>query len=109
MDFTKLNVEFANMQNTITKYNCILTEIRNRIKNNSRDINKFETKIKNTKKIRNYSKYYYLIHPSIIFILLIIDIKIDNPFINIILILFITHITSMIIIQLKNKNKKLII
>ena len=38
MDFTKLNVEFANMQNTITKYNNILNEIKNRIKNNLRDI-----------------------------------------------------------------------
>ena len=49
MDFTKLNVEFANMQNTITKYNDLVSEIKNRIKNNSRDISKFETKIKNTK------------------------------------------------------------
>ena len=49
MDFTKLNVEFANMQNTITKYNNILNEIKNRIKNNLRDISKYETKIKNTR------------------------------------------------------------
>ena len=34
MDFTKLNIEFANMQNTITKYNNIQNEIKNRIKNN---------------------------------------------------------------------------
>ena len=27
MDFTKLNIEFANMQNTITKYNNIQNEI----------------------------------------------------------------------------------
>ncbi len=49
MDFTKLNVEFANMQNTINKYNVLLIEIKNRIRNNSRDISKFETRIKNTK------------------------------------------------------------
>ena len=49
MDFTKLNVEFANMQNTINKYNFLLIEIKNRIRNNSRDISKFETRIKNTK------------------------------------------------------------
>lgn len=49
MDFTKLNLEFANMQNTITKYNNILNEIKTRIKNNSKDISKYETRIKNTK------------------------------------------------------------
>ena len=49
MDFTKLNVEFANMQNTITKYNNLISEIKNRIKNNLRDISKYETRIKNTK------------------------------------------------------------
>lgn len=49
MDFTKLNVEFANMQNTITKYNNLVNEIKNRIRNNSRDISKYETRMKNTK------------------------------------------------------------
>ena len=49
MDFTKLNVEFANMQNTITKYNNLVNEIKNRIRNNSRDISKYETRVKNTK------------------------------------------------------------
>ena len=34
MDFTKLNVEFANMQNTITKYKNILNEKKNKNKNN---------------------------------------------------------------------------
>ena len=38
MDFTKLNLEFANMQNTITKHNNILNEIKTRIKNNSKEI-----------------------------------------------------------------------
>ena len=61
MDFTKLNVEFANMQNTITKYNCVLTEIKNRIKNNLRDISKFETKIKNTKNIIEKESYKILV------------------------------------------------
>ncbi len=49
MDFTKLNIEFANMQNTITKYNNIQNEIKNRIKNNQKEISKYETKVKNTK------------------------------------------------------------
>ena len=61
MDFTKLNVEFANMQNTITKYNCVLTEIKNRIKNNLRDISKFETKIKNTKNIIEKESYKMIV------------------------------------------------
>lgn len=59
MDFTKLNVEFANMQNTITKYNGLVSEIKNRIKNNSRDISKYETRIKNTK--NNLEKESYKI------------------------------------------------
>lgn len=49
MDFTKLNLEFANMQNTITKYNNLVNEIKNRVKNNQKDISKYETRIKNTK------------------------------------------------------------
>ena len=49
MDFTKLNIEFANMQNTITKYNDLVSEIKNRIKNNLKDISKYETRIKNAK------------------------------------------------------------
>lgn len=51
MDFSKLNSEFANMQVIIGKYNNIVNEINNRIKNNQRDISRFETKIKNTKDI----------------------------------------------------------
>lgn len=49
MDFTKLNIEFANMQNTITKYNNIQNEVKNRIRNNQKEISKYETKVKNTK------------------------------------------------------------
>lgn len=51
MDFSKLNSEFANMQVIIGKYNNIVNEINNRIRNNQRDISRFETKIKNTKDI----------------------------------------------------------
>lgn len=61
MDFTKLNVEFANMQNTITKYNNLLFEIKNRIKNNVRDISKYETKIKNTKNALEKESYKILV------------------------------------------------
>ena len=72
MDFTKLNVEFANMQNTITKYNNILNEIKNRIKNNLRDISKYETKIKNTK--NNLEKECYKI--------LVISLKNETTFLE---------------------------
>lgn len=61
MDFTKLNVEFANMQNTINKYNNLLTEIKNRIRNNSRDISKYETRIKNTKNNLEKESYKILV------------------------------------------------
>ena len=61
MDFTKLNVEFANMQNTINKYNSLLTEIKNRIRNNSRDISKYETRIKNTKNSVEKESYKMII------------------------------------------------
>ncbi len=49
MDFSKLNLEFANMQNTISKYNEIILNIKNKVKNNEKEISKLETKIKNTK------------------------------------------------------------
>ena len=49
MDFSKLNIEFNNMQVIITKYNEILSLVKSKIKNNSKEINKFENKIKNTK------------------------------------------------------------
>lgn len=61
MDFTKLNVEFANMQNTITKYNSLLTDIKNRIRNNSRDISKYETRIKNIKNNLEKESYKILV------------------------------------------------
>lgn len=58
----------------------------------------------------NFSKYYYLIHPMIIFMISILFKEISNyPYINILTVLIITHIVSIIIIKAKNKNKKLII
>ncbi len=57
-----------------------------------------------------YSKYYYLIHPMIIFILSLLFKKINYyPYLNILIVLLITHITSTLIIKLKKKYKKLII
>lgn len=49
MDFSKLNIEFANMQKTITKYNQMNSLIHSKIKDNLKIIGKYETKIKNTK------------------------------------------------------------
>lgn len=49
MDFSKLNIEFNNMQNIIAKYNILQQEIKNKIKNNLKDISRYETKLKNTK------------------------------------------------------------
>lgn len=49
MDFTKLNLEFANMQTTITEYHKLQSEIKERIKNDLKSIGKYETKLKNTK------------------------------------------------------------
>lgn len=61
MDFSKLNVEFANMQNIIAKYNSLVIEIKNRIRNNLKEINKYETKIKNTKNSLEKECYEMLI------------------------------------------------
>ena len=49
MDFSKLNIEFSNMQKTITKYTEIVLKANNKIKENLKVIGKFETKIKNSK------------------------------------------------------------
>lgn len=49
MDFSKLNLEFANMQETIKDYNKIILKINCRIKDNIRSINKMETKVKSNK------------------------------------------------------------
>lgn len=66
---------------------------------------------KSTFPFRNLSKYYYLIHPMIIFILFSLNIiNVDTkPYIQIILTLAMTHLISLIIIKLKKKYKKLII
>lgn len=49
MDFTKLNVEFVNMQKTVEDYNKMIISINLRIRDNLKSISKFETKMKNTK------------------------------------------------------------
>lgn len=59
---------------------------------------------------RALSKYYYLIHPMIIFVTsLLFQNLIHHPYQNIIIVLIITHIISIIIIQIKKKWKKVII
>lgn len=58
----------------------------------------------------NFSKYYYLVHPMVIFLISILFKKISNyPYLNILTVLIITHISSILIIRIKTKNKKLII
>lgn len=59
MDFQKLNIEFSNMQSMINKYNVLLGNIKNKIKNDSKELLKYETKIKNTK--NNIEKECYKI------------------------------------------------
>ena len=57
-----------------------------------------------------YSKYYYLIHPMVIFVISLLYKNINYyPYLNILIVLLITHIISALIIKLKEKNKKLII
>ena len=60
MDFTKLNVEFANMQNTIVKYNNIVNLVEARIKNNMKIINKYETKNKKSNDIEKELDTLYI-------------------------------------------------
>lgn len=58
----------------------------------------------------NYSKYYYFIHPMIIFLVSLLFKNISEyPYINILIVLLFTHIISVLIIQIKKKNKKIII
>lgn len=61
MDFSKLNVEFSNMQNTITRYNEMVNCIKQKIKNNDKKISKLETKLKNTKIIIEKDIYRLLL------------------------------------------------
>ena len=57
-----------------------------------------------------YSKYYYLIHPMVIFLISLVFRNINYyPYLNILIVLLITHIASVLIIKLKKKNQKLII
>ena len=54
----------------------------------------------------DYSKYYYLIHPVIIFAISLLFENISNyPYLNIFMVLLITHIISFLIVKLKSKNK----
>ncbi|TDW20329.1 peptidoglycan/LPS O-acetylase OafA/YrhL [Breznakia blatticola] len=67
-------------------------------------------KIKLKFQFGNLSKYYYLLHPMVIFIMSLLIKDIGNyPYLNIFMVLLITHIISILIIKLKKKNKKLII
>ena len=61
MDFQNLNIEFSNMQVMITKYNKLLLDINNKIKNNIKDINKYETRLKNTKNNLEKESYKLII------------------------------------------------
>lgn len=66
--------------------------------------------IKSNFQFGTYSKYYYLIHPMIIFVISLLYKNITYyPYLNILLVLLITHIASALIINLKKKNKQLII
>lgn len=56
----------------------------------------------------NFSKYYYLIHPMIIYVISLTN-KNNNPWLNISIVLLSTHIIALLIIKIKSKNKKLII
>lgn len=59
---------------------------------------------------RELSKYYYLIHPMIIFCVSLLTANIIiNPYLNTMLVLFFTHCLAMIIISLKRKYKSLVI
>lgn len=72
MDFSKLNLEFANMQETIKDYNKIILRINYRIKDNIRSISKMETKVKGNKdKLIKYLANVY-----------IESIKCENDFLN---------------------------
>lgn len=61
MDFSKLNLEFASMQNTISKYNEIVLIIKNKIRSNEKEINKLDTKIRNTKNMLEKDCYKLLL------------------------------------------------
>lgn len=60
-------------------------------------------------KLRALSKYYYLIHPAIIFIFsfLFSEWVMKRPFLEILIVLGITHILSLLILRLKKKRPNL--
>ena len=61
MDFSKLNVEFSNMQKTVTKYTEIIVLVNLKVKDNLKSISKYETKMKNTKnKIEKDMAHLYI-------------------------------------------------
>ena len=67
-------------------------------------------KIKFHFEFRSLSKYYYFIHPMVIFIISLLFKNLTYyPYQNILIILIITHITSVIVIILKKRYKNLII
>lgn len=72
MDFSKLNIEFSNMQVVIKKYNEMQSNIRNKIKSNSKEISKFENKIKNTKNSLEKESYK----------IVVISLKDENTFLE---------------------------
>lgn len=61
------------------------------------------------KDLRNFSKYYYLIHPFVILVLSLTGIITKNtkPYIQILVVIIITHIISQIIIKVKQKKIKI--
>ena len=67
-------------------------------------------KMKSDFQFDTYSKYYYLIHPMVIFVISLLYKNLSHyPYLNILIVLLTTHIASSLIIKLKEKNKKLII
>lgn len=75
MDFGKINLEFSNMQKTIIKYNEMNNKISQKIKNNDKDISKYETKIKNAKTLLEKDIYKLLLD----------SLKSENTFLNLLL------------------------
>ena len=70
----------------------------------------FSNNLKMSFQFRDLSKYYYFIHPMIIFIISILFKNIINyPYLSILIVLIITHIASILIMKLKGKNEKLIL
>lgn len=60
-------------------------------------------------KLRDLSKYYYLIHPAIIFVFSFLFVEWDgaNPFIQIMIILGLTHLLTILLLKLKKKKPHL--